>query len=83
VTVNNENLEGSKGIEFSKLSVFLVTKIDKVIMYNSSTYQEIGNIPIELLKSETREPNEIIAMNKCQDEEYLAIISGKNLIAAE
>ncbi len=81
--MNNENLEGSKGIEFSKLSVFLVTKIDKVIMYNSSTYQEIGNIPIELLKSETREPNEIIAMNKCQDEEYLAIISGKNLIAAE
>lgn len=83
VTVNNENLEGSKGLEFAKLSVFLVTKVDKVIIYNSSTYKEIGNIPIDLLPSETREPNEIIAMNKCQDEEYLAIISGKNLIAAE
>jgi hypothetical protein len=35
------------------------------------------------MTSTTREPNEIIAMNKCQNEEYLAIISGKNLIAAE
>lgn len=83
VTVNNENLEGSKGLEFARWSIFLVTKTDKVIMYDSSTYQQIGEIPIKLLKSETREPNEIIAMNKCQDEEYLAVFSGKNLIAAE
>lgn len=38
VTVNNENLEGSKGLEFGKLGIFLVTKTDKVILYDSSTY---------------------------------------------
>lgn len=66
VTVNNENLEGSKGLEFSKISVFLVTKVSKVIMYDSETYQEIGEIPIKLLEDkQSREPNEIIAMQKC------------------
>lgn len=40
-------------------------------------------MPISLLKADTREPNQIIAMAKSQDEEYLAVISGKILIMNE
>lgn len=83
VNINNENLEGSKGVEFEKLEIFFVTKIDRVIMYDANTYEEKGELAIKLLPSETREPNEIIAMAKCQNDEYLAVISGKNLIGAE
>ena len=36
-----------------------------------------------MLPTETREPNEVIAIQKCQNEEYIAIISGKNLILSE
>ena len=50
-------------------------------MYDSDTYEECGQLPITLLKTETREANEIISINACQNEEYIAVISGKNLIA--
>lgn len=40
-------------------------------------------MPISLLKADTREPNQVIAMAKSQDEEYLAVISGKILIMNE
>ena len=40
-------------------------------------------MPVKLLKTETREPNEVIALAACQNEEYLGIISGKNLIMNE
>ena len=83
VNVCNDNLEGSKGLEFPSMKLFLVSKIDRIMIYDSSNYQYIDEIPITLLKTETREPNEVIAMQKCQNDEYLAIISGKNLIANE
>ena len=83
VTVSQENLEGSRGLEFSSMEIFLVSKVGKVIMYSSDTYKEICEIKIDLLPTETREPNEIIAMQKCQNDEYLAIITGKNLVASE
>lgn len=83
VTVCAENLEGSKGLEFGSSGIFLVTKTNKVMLYSVDTYAPVGTIKIDLLESKEREPNEIIAMQKCQNEEYLAIISGKNLIAAE
>jgi hypothetical protein len=37
--------------------VYLVTEIDKVNIYDSITYQEVGTIPVPLLPSESREPN--------------------------
>ena len=57
-----------------------MTKIDKVTMYDSETYQECGQLPITLLKTETREANEIISIGTCQNEEYIAVVSGKNLV---
>lgn len=80
VTILEENLQGSKGIEFEKLGIFFITKTDKVVQYKTETYEEDGTLPIKLLKSDTRETTEILALQKCQNEEYLAVLSGKYLI---
>ena len=56
---------------------------DKVICFDNETYTKVGSIPITLLKTETREPNEVIGMQKSADECMLAIISGKNLVKDE
>ena len=56
---------------------------DKVITYDNETYAKVGKISISLLVSETREPNEVIGMQKSTDEKWLAIISGKNLVMDE
>ena len=62
VPVVDENLEGSLGLEFSSMNAFLVSKIDKIVVYDSDTFKEIDTVPITLLESVTREPNEIICM---------------------
>ena len=46
VPVQTENLEGSIGLELSKMNAYLVSKIDKVIIYDSDSFNEIGEIPI-------------------------------------
>jgi hypothetical protein len=83
VPISTENLEGSIGLELKKMNCYLVSKIDKVIIYNSNTFQEVGSIPIKLLKADTREPNQVIAIQASEDQEYVAIISGKILIMNE
>lgn len=40
--VNTESFEGSKAIELCSLGIFLVTKVDKVLLFNSKTFQECG-----------------------------------------
>ena len=62
VPVVNSNLEGSIGLELPNASTFLCTKVDRVLVYDSESFKPIGEIPIKLLKTETREPNEIIAL---------------------
>jgi len=83
VCINNENFEGSKTLEFPQSNLVLISMKDKVITYDNETYAKVGNIPITLLISETREPNEVIGMQKSTDEKWLAIISGKNLVMDE
>jgi hypothetical protein len=75
-----ENLEGSKGLELETMNAFLISKVDKIIMYSSGKFEELDRVPIKLLESVSREPNEVICMQKSEDENYLAVISGKNLI---
>ena len=57
VCLAEENFEGSFALELKGMNVFLVTKVDKILMYDSDTFQHCGEIPISLLKTETREPN--------------------------
>ena len=74
-----ENLERSKALELPSLNMFIVTKIDKVIIYDSETFEYYSELPIKLLPTETREINEIISITSCAKDEYIAVISGKNL----
>jgi hypothetical protein len=83
INVAEENLEGARALEIKSMNVFLCSKIDKVCIYDSLTFEHLGDIPITLLKTETREPNQVIGIKTCQNEQYLAVISGKNLIANE
>ena len=80
MNANDKDFEGSKGIELITMNTFLVTKTDQVIMFDSDTFQVCGEIPIKLLDSDTRERTEILGLQKSKDENWLAIISGKNLV---
>ena len=40
----------------------------------------MDELPIKLLKADTREPPQIIAIQKNSNEEFIAVISGKLLI---
>lgn len=83
IPVLNENLEGADIIEIRKLNVFLVFKLDCIRIFDSFTLKQIGEQKINLLVSETREPNQIIGLRKSPNENWLAVITGKNLIRYE
>ena len=67
-------------MSINKFNIFLVAKIDEIFIYDIDTYEEKSKVAIELLKTTAREPNEVIGMCKSSGEEWLAVISGKNLI---
>jgi len=58
----------------------LVTMRDKVSILDTKTFKKVDELPISLFKSETREITQVLAIQKCQNEEYLAVISGKKFI---
>ena len=45
------------GLDLKEKGTFLATMIDKIYMYDSKSFQQVGEIPIKLLPTETREPN--------------------------
>jgi len=62
VPISEENLEGSIGVPLDKQGTYLVSKINKVLIYDQDTFKSDKEIPITLLKSEGREPNKVIAI---------------------
>ena len=77
------NFEGSNGLQVTKTNRILVSQINKVHVINSQTYKEMPDehIEVKLLEDKTaREPNQILSMALSDDEDYLALITGKNLI---
>ena len=83
VQVNNINFEGSKAIEIPSMEIIVATNVDHLLMFENKSFKLVGKIPIPLMKTESREPNEIIGIQKSDDENFLGIISGKNLIMDE
>lgn len=57
VPIVPEKLEGSMGLDLATMNTILVTKVDRIYMYNSHDFKCFGEIPIKLLPTETREPN--------------------------
>tara|TARA_B110000285_G_C15126167_1_gene620391 strand:- start:2268 stop:2408 length:141 start_codon:yes stop_codon:yes gene_type:complete len=45
------------GLDLATMNTILVTKVDKIFMYNNKDFKCFGEIPIKLLPTETREPN--------------------------
>ena len=84
VKVQADNLEGSKAVEIKSMGKFCVTQTDKVCLYDSYTFEKYGeDLPIKLLPTETREPNEVIGIQVSKCEQFLAIVTGKNLVKNE
>ena len=46
VSITDENMEGSIGLELETMGTYLVTKVAEVIMYDSTSFKEVGKIPI-------------------------------------
>jgi hypothetical protein len=83
VCVDDNNYAGSRAVEITNSKLVLVTKVDQIILIDSQTYNTVGNIPIPLLKTESREPNEIIGLCLSPCEDWLAVVTGKNLVMKE
>jgi hypothetical protein len=60
--VMQKDLEGAKAIEFVTMNTFVVARLDQLLTYDSVTFEELDQIPISLLESTEREPNEILAI---------------------
>jgi hypothetical protein len=80
VCVQNDQLEGGFGVSLPSLDIFLVAKKDDIKVFDSVTFAHKSHIPIKLLVTETREPNEVIGICKSKCERWIACISGKNLV---
>lgn len=80
VCVDNDEMEGAFGVSMMSLNIFLVAKDNWIKIFDSDSFQQHGSVPIKLLVSETREPNEIIGMCKSKCERWIACITGKNLV---
>lgn len=83
VCVNSDNFAGSLAVEFITMNMIVVTNVDRLLFFEDISYQKIGELIIPLLKTETREINEVIGINKSKCENLMAVISGKNLIMNE
>lgn len=70
------------GLSVKTMNRILVTKIDEIMVLDGTTYQVCKDetIRVTLLQSTTREINTILAIQICENERSLAVITGKHLI---
>jgi hypothetical protein len=48
VCVNGDNFQGSQAIEFPTMNLIVVTRVDKLMLFEDKTFQPIGEIKIPL-----------------------------------
>jgi hypothetical protein len=79
------DLDGSRGLPIESMNAFLVSQIDTIKFFEVDNFCELieCEIKVPLLKSFERERNEIISMQIDPTENFLAVISGKNLVMGE
>jgi len=49
VPICHDVLEGSMGLDLPLMKAFLITQVDKIFLYDSETYKNIGKMPVTLL----------------------------------
>lgn len=81
--INHNNFEGAHGISVDGTQMIIVAKEGTLYAYDDHTFELINTVDLELEKSSTREPLEIISMNISHDSKYIAIVIGKQLIKDE
>lgn len=81
--ITTEDYTNAQVIEVKGMNCFFVSKLDEIHIYCSTNLRRVQTIKLELEDSDSREPNQIISMHFCQNEEYLGVIAGKNLIKEE
>ena len=57
VPIYTDIMENCYGLEIKSMNKFLVPKVDKILVHDSDTLKVVDEVPISLLKTETREPN--------------------------
>ena len=57
VPIYTDIMENSFGLEIKSINRFLVSKVDKILVHDCETLKVVDEVPISLLKTETREPN--------------------------
>ena len=62
------------------MEMLCVTVRDKIKLVDTTHFKECGEIPITLFKSESREDTQVLSMQLCQNEQYLAVLTGLKLI---
>ena len=83
VNLNNENFEGTLGLNVKGNNLFLVAREGEIIIYDDLSYEEIDRVDLSIGESNTREPLEILSFNISQDCNYIAVFIGKQLIKDE
>lgn len=58
-------MEGSKILELETINGFVVTNKAGISLYDSKEFNKVGALPITLLESVEREPNEVLTVIKC------------------
>ena len=83
-TIVEDNFSASSGLVVKSMNAFLVSVKEKIRFYDLDAYIEFEacEITIPLLQNQAgqRKPNQVIKMTVSQDDEYLAVISGQNLV---
>ena len=75
-----DNYDKSCCIELRGTKQVLLSKKDRVDIFESDLYKFEDEIRLELQKSDSREPVEILSMQVSNNEDLLAIVTGKVLI---
>ena len=57
VCINASNFEGSKAVEIVSSGLILISKVDKIMIFDHEIYTDCGRMPIDLMPSTSREPN--------------------------
>lgn len=70
------------GLGIRTMGRILVSRIDEIMVIDAKDYtvKQDETIKVTLLKSTTREINTVLAMQICDHERSLAILTGKHLI---
>lgn len=65
------------------MDAFIVAHNDSVTLYNVDTFKKISKLPINCLKSDSRESVKVMSMGKREDLQYISIITGQQLVMSE